>query len=178
MPGIPLTPPSVKSISRPTPTGVGSEWIQTDSSGLVTERWTWNGSIYVSDTKLHSLPVDDMNYVSGGKFWSIGKNPDYGLYLLALTWSPVLTPGTYSTFNYWALTLSEFLADNSSPDYSTELRTDTVAPTINTNISLRKTLNRTVANGVVKIRLTTYKSGTPPNISHGWIGLSYRLTTP
>lgn len=178
MPQLSLAPPLVKSITRPNPSAIGAEWTQVDSSGLVIEKWTWNGSLYMSERKLHSLPVDDINYVSGGKFWSIGKEQSYGLYLLDLFWTPVLTTGTYNATNYWSLALSEYSTTNDSPVYSTELRTANISPTAYVNVSLSKSLNRTVDSGCLKIRLTTYKSGIPPAISHGWIGLSYRLSTP
>ncbi|HBE18843.1 MAG TPA: hypothetical protein DEG17_03380 [Cyanobacteria bacterium UBA11149] len=176
MSSISLNPP-IRSAARPTPVSTGSEWIQIDLSGLILERWVWNGSLYMSDRKIHSLPIDDMNYVAAGKFWAIGKDQGYGLHLLELNWTPILTSGVYNTSNYWALAISEHQPNNTI-GYSTELRTGTLSLTGDTNLSLTKTLNRTVDNGVAKIRLTTYKSGIPPNISHGWIGISYRLTTP
>lgn len=169
---------SERSQNRANPASAGFEWVQIDSFRLVIERWVWSGSVYISDLKLHSIPIDDFNYISGGKFWTIGINPAYGLYLASMKWNPILTPGTYNQSNYWALAISEFRADNNSPVYSTEIPTGVLSPTINTNILLNRALDRTVSNGAIKLRLTTYKSGNPPPISHGWIGVEYRLLTP
>lgn len=169
---------STSSQTRPQPTYTGFQWIQVNSSSLPIERWTWNGSVYMSDLKLHSLPVDDVNYTSSGKLWAIGITPGFGLYLTNIRWTPILTPGTYNMSNFWGLSVSEFQSSNSSPTFSTELATPAISLTDNTNVPLTKTLNRTVGSGVVKIRLTIFRIGIPPNISHGWIGLEYRLTTP
>ncbi len=156
---------STKSQTRLTPTAVGSEWIQINSTGSILERWTWNGSIYLGELKSKELPDSSLYPTSvGGSLGVFTINED--ILVERVIWCPYCSPGIYNSSNYWTINILSI----NSPD----LLLNNASLASYQRIKLSATVSIPVASASLVAGISLVMNGSPPEIYPGPVNINYR----
>ncbi len=168
----------IRSVQPPTgDISVGQAWEEISPQGEVLERWSFNGSFFISDKKRWFIPTLQAS-VSSTQRWLLPLNGR--VRLETLNWTPSVT-GASTPTNYWSMAITEYENVNSGSGtlvYATQLDASNLPASPETVVLSKQLLNkasfRITGSQSKLLQVNLFKTGSPTGIIPGGISITYR----